>query len=454
MKPAARIVIVGDALLDRDIVGSSDRLCPDAPAPVIDDVVETEHAGGAALAATLAARDGNDVLFVTAIANDAAGMRLRALLDGAGVEVCAADLPDARTPQKVRVRADRQVVARLDYGCAPVARIGPLPRATMLAIESADAVLVSDYGRGIATEPTVRRALAARPVRRPFVWDPHPRGAVPVAGARVVTPNRSEAGLGARDMASWATVTAAAHALRATWEAASIVITLGERGACLVEGDGAPLLVPPVAVTAGDACGAGDRFASAVAGALARGALVSEAVSAGVARASSFVAAGGASSLSANLPGHDRQDWPKGPGARGGGVVVATSGCFDLVHAGHVRFLAAARALGDCLVVCLNSDASVRQLKGSGRPLQPADDRAEVLRALGCVDDVVVFDEPTPVHALQALRPDVFAKGADYTIDRMPEAAVLAEWGGQAVLLPYLEGRSTSRLVAEAAHGA
>jgi rfaE bifunctional protein nucleotidyltransferase chain/domain len=131
--------------------------------------------------------------------------------------------------------------------------------------------------------------------------------------------------------------------------------------------------------------------------------------------------------------------------------VVATGGCFDLVHAGHVRFLAAARTLGDCLVVCLNSDSSVARLKGPGRPLQPAVDRRDVLLALGCVDAVVVFDDDTPITSLRALRPDVFAKGADYTLDRIPEAGVLAEWGGQAVLLPYLEGRSTSRLVAGAA---
>jgi rfaE bifunctional protein nucleotidyltransferase chain/domain/rfaE bifunctional protein kinase chain/domain len=433
---APRVVVVGDALLDRDIVGSSERLCPDAPAPVLDDLVEHERPGGAALAAMLAARDGNDVLLVTALADDGPGARLRALLAAEGVEVCAAALlpTDAsRTPEKVRVRAGRHVIARLDYGCAPAGRVGALPAAARLLLTNAPSVLVSDYGRGIAANVQVRGALAERSARLPFVWDPHPRGALPVVGARVVTPNRAEAGLDAGAVSSWAAVTEVAHRLRARWASVSVAITLGERGALLVEEDGAPLLVPAPAVASGDPCGAGDRFASAVAGALAQGALASEAVVAAVASASAFVGAGDPDRVLART-----------------GVVVATGGCFDLVHAGHVRLLEAARALGDRLVVCINSDASVARLKGPGRPLQPAEDRVDVLRALGCVDEVVVFDEDTPVEVLRRLRPDVFAKGADYTIERMPEASVLAEWGGQAVLLPYLEGRSTSRLVAEA----
>jgi rfaE bifunctional protein nucleotidyltransferase chain/domain len=128
---------------------------------------------------------------------------------------------------------------------------------------------------------------------------------------------------------------------------------------------------------------------------------------------------------------------------------VAAGGCFDLLHAGHVSLLKAARALGDCLVVCLNSDASVRRQKGADRPYVAEHDRAAVLLALGCVDAVAIFDEDTPVAVLDRLRPDVFAKGADYAVSELPEAALLAGWGGQAVVLPYLGGRSTSGLARE-----
>jgi rfaE bifunctional protein nucleotidyltransferase chain/domain len=126
---------------------------------------------------------------------------------------------------------------------------------------------------------------------------------------------------------------------------------------------------------------------------------------------------------------------------------VATGGCFDILHAGHVSVLAQARALGDCLIVCLNSDRSVRRLKGPGRPLVAAEDRAAVLGALAAVDAVVVFDEDTPEAVLEQLRPDVFAKGADYADADLPERRLLQTWGGEVVLLPYLEGRSTSGLV-------
>jgi D-beta-D-heptose 7-phosphate kinase / D-beta-D-heptose 1-phosphate adenosyltransferase len=129
---------------------------------------------------------------------------------------------------------------------------------------------------------------------------------------------------------------------------------------------------------------------------------------------------------------------------------VATGGCFDILHAGHVAMLRAARALGDCLVVCLNGDDSVRRLKGADRPLQSATDRAAVLLGLDSVDAVVVFDEDTPAEALEQLRPSIFAKGADYAGADLPEARTLAQWGGQVVAVPYLQGRSTTRLLQEA----
>jgi rfaE bifunctional protein nucleotidyltransferase chain/domain len=133
-----------------------------------------------------------------------------------------------------------------------------------------------------------------------------------------------------------------------------------------------------------------------------------------------------------------------------GGTVVATGGCFDLLHPGHIQTLHSARALGDCLVVCLNSDRSVRRLKGPTRPIVPSEDRAAVLSALGCVDAVVIFDEDTPAAVLRELRPHVWVKGGDYAVVDLPEAEVLAAWGGRAVVLPFVEGRSTTRLIQEA----
>ncbi len=171
--------------------------------------------------------------------------------------------------------------------------------------------------------------------------------------------------------------------------------------------------------------------------------------------ASAFVAAGGAYAFRPGVPepsgeGDDAVSLARRVRERGG-TVVATGGCFDLLHAGHVRMLQAARSLGDCLIVCLNSDASVRRLKGEDRPLVPEEERAAVLRALGCVDGVLIFGEDTPEEALRRIRPHLFAKGGDYDVSELSEARVLAGWGGEAVILPYVEGRSTSRLIREAA---
>jgi rfaE bifunctional protein nucleotidyltransferase chain/domain/rfaE bifunctional protein kinase chain/domain len=464
MMPA--LVVVGDALLDRDLDGQAERLAPDAPVPVVDDPAEHVRPGGAALAATLASLlDGREVVLVTALADDEAGVVLRELLGLAGVAVLDLGLAGATT-EKIRVRASGQPLLRLDRGSRP-GRVGPLGERGRRAIAGATAVLVADYGRGLAAEPGVRAALAALPARVPLVWDPHPRGPAPVTDARLATPNRAEAARFVPEVpgAGLAEVTAQARALARRWSAAGVAVTLGPGGAMLVEGDGAPLVVPAPVVAGGDPCGAGDRFAAAAAGLLADGALSSEAVAGAVAAASAFVAAGGAATVD---PGHAMAAAAEPPPPGGtpveradalvarvraeGGTVVATGGCFDLLHAGHVATLHAARALGDCLVVCLNSDDSVRRLKGPERPLVPEADRAAVLEALDCVDVVVPFDEQTPEAVLARLRPDVFAKGGDYTLADLPETALLATWGGQAVALPYLQGRSTTQLIKEVVH--
>ncbi len=236
-------------------------------------------------------------------------------------------------------------------------------------------------------------------------------------------------------------------------------MTLGARGALLSYGEH-PLLVPAPAGHPGDSCGAGDRFAAAAAGLLADGVLVAEAVEGAVAAATGFVAAGGAAAVpdadTAPGPGPDGDD-PYAPAARvraAHGPVVAAGGSVDLLHAGHVGLLQAARRLGDCLVVCVNSDASVTRRKGDGRPVNPLADRVRVLNALACVDAVAVFDANTPERLLAGLRPDVWVKGGDHAAADLPEAALPQRWGGQAILQPYLDGRSSTALMERAAEGA
>jgi len=441
------LTVVGDALLDRDLDGRAERLAPDAPVPVVDGMERHDRAGGAGLAASLAAAAGHDVTLVCALGADDAGARVRELLEAAGVRVCDLGLHGA-TPEKVRVRAAGRALVRLDHG-GESRECGPLTDEARAAIAAADAVLVSDYGRGVAAEPGVRAALAGATV----VWDPHPKGPEPAPGCVLVTPNAAEA----REAAGVGDLAAAARALRERWRAVAVAVTMGEKGALLCGADGPPLAVPAPHVASGDPCGAGDCFAATAAGRLAAGELPSAAVHAAVHAASAFVSAGGASGWSAG----ERAAPPEPEGAcalaarvrEAGGTVVATGGCFDLLHAGHVRALQAARALGDCLIVCLNSDASVRRLKGPDRPLVGERDRAAVLEALACVDAVAVFGEDDPRTILRDLRPHVWAKGGDYAVADLPEAATLAEWGGLAVVVPYVAGRSTTKLIEVARAG-
>lgn len=445
------LVVVGDALLDVDLIGTASRLSPDAPAPVVDEIAEHDRPGGAALAAVLAASGGREVVLIAPVADDEGGARLRAALAGR-VELVAVPL-DGPTPVKKRVRVSGQSLLRLDTG-GSTGRPGPLPSAARAALGRASGVLVADYGRGLTAREDVREALTEVAHRVPLVWDPHPRGSAPVAAARLVTPNADEAARASGVEISGnglAAVSARADALVTQWGVGAVAVTLGERGALLSYGEGAPMLVPARAVS-GDTCGAGDRFASAAAVLLADGAVLAEAVSGAVTAASAFVEAGGASSWDREPVGAPTQDRRESieDVRRRGGTVVATGGCFDLLHAGHVATLRAARGLGDALVVTINSDASVRRLKGPSRPLVAAEDRARVLEALECVDVVVVFDEDTPERVLSELRPDVWAKGGDYAGVDLPEAPLLRSWGGQAVVLPYLDGRSTTALVAKA----
>ncbi len=435
------VAVVGDLIVDRDVIGHVGRVAPDAPVPVVEQPAERMRPGGAGLAASLAAA-GADVVLLTA-AGDAdidrlAVERLRAL----GVTVHAARRA-APIPQKIRVRTDDHVMLRVDRGVR-ASSVDSFPIAALDELERRDAILVSDYGGEVAR--SIDRDLLHPHTRRPLVWDPHRIGAEPVAGA-VVTPNLAEAvawaGTGVeRDTV--ATASRAAAVLTDRWNPTAQCITLGRDGALVVEDAHRSLVRGAGAGPVTDACGAGDRFAATLTLGLAAGLRVIDATEIAVEEATAFVRNGhdGWTRSTAGWPGPADAD-----GAHGRPTIVATSGCFDLLHAGHIRMLASARALGDRLVVFLNDDASVRRTKGPGRPLVPVAERAELLRALTAVDEVVIFGEDTPVRALREVRPDVFVKGGDYRDIEIPEERAVALWGGRVVILPYEAGRSTTELI-------
>jgi len=308
------LIVVGDVLLDRDLRGRCERVTPDAGVPVIEDVVEHARPGGAGLAALLAAREGREVVFVTALSDDAAAGELRDLLDA---ELELAALPwSGPTAQKVRVNAGDDPLLRIDLG-GGTGRVGAVTGAARRAIATAGALLVADYGRGLTADPVLRALVAARAGRVPTVWDPHPRGAPPVPGVTLATPNLAEAELFTGRVQPGNRVdgsdpAALARALRRAWPVDAVAVTLGRHGALLDGGSmpnvtspnagflfhsGDPLLIRPAAACDGDPCGAGDQFAAAVTGALCDGASLPDAVRHAVDAATRYVATGGPANL-------------------------------------------------------------------------------------------------------------------------------------------------------------
>lgn len=394
---------------------------------------------------------------MTVLSDDQEGQELGHMVRDRGVHVIDLGL-EGPTPIKSRVRTDRRSLLMLsqvlDQG-SPLRRSLTEPeRAVVLA---AAAVLVSDYGRGISHDDSVRSALEAAATRIPIVWDPHPHGARPVPGARLVTPNVREATQftqGITGSGLPADIDRAKTLLK-EWASAGVVVTRGADGAVLLDSCcTAPLAVPGVEVLEGDTCGAGDCFAVTVAGLLAERSLLSEAVTDAVRISADFVAAGGAFAVAhSEAAGRERPGQGADPFAMvarvraAGGIIVATGGCFDLLHAGHIALLEQARRLGDCLIVCLNDDESVRRLKGAGRPVVSARDRAAVLGSLASVDGVMLFAEDTPAEALRRIRPDIYVKGGDYRVENVGEATLVATWGGRTVIVPYLDGRSTTNMI-------
>lgn len=477
-----RVVVVGDALLDRDVEGNVDRVCPDAPVPVLDQTVCHTRVGGAGLTASFLAADGWDVTLVTALADDDAAGEFSRALTKVGVNLF--DLgQDGTTPEKVRFRSG-QTLLRVDRGRhGRVQSTGLMPALKTIMAEAA-AVLVSDYGQGITAHHEIRSALRRAAESAPVVWDPHPRGTSPVPGVAVVKPNlkealhfahRSAAGRERFPVTALTEPEAAAELCRyliREWRSGAVCLTRGEDPVLVVSSDGSGHAIPVIPVP-GDVCGAGDRFASALTRELALDSNPPDAARAAVRDATGFVRVGerpgqatyssnGGPDLSGNgvRPGRTPDARPDRTTEavleeirsvrKGGGLIVATGGCFDLLHSGHVRALQAAARLGEYLLVLINSDRSVKEIKGPDRPLVAEQERALLIRSLSCVDEVLIFDQPTPIEALRLIRPDVWAKGGDYEAEQLPERDVIAGWGGRIAILPFIEERSTTRLIEEA----
>ena len=463
------LLVVGDVMLDVYLEGASTRLCPEAPVPVVAVSRRAETPGGAGNVAVNARALGARATLLGAVGADGAGARLRRALAERGIaDAGLVTDPSRRTLAKRRIIGNAQMMLRFDEGstealsgAAEEALLAALPH----AYHAADAVMIADYGYGVLT-PRVREAIGRlqRQSPRILLVDAKSFEAYRGLGVTVAKPNYEQAvrlaGLPvAAGYPRVPVITDRAPVLLERTGARTVVVTLDADGAVVLERGRPPHRTLARPARQARAAGAGDTFGCVFALALAArgdGAAAAELASAaaGVVVAKDGTAACEVGELHDALRGpaklvSDRARLAAHLEAarRRGERIVLTSGCFDLLHRGHIRYLIRARELGDLLVVGLNSDGGVRRLKGAGRPINGLEDRAEVLAGLSCVDHIVGFDEDTPAELIRVLRPHVFVKGGDYTRDALPEASVVEGLGGAVRILPLVEDRSTSGII-------
>lgn len=466
--PDIRLVVIGEAMLDSYLHGSADRICREAPVPIVSVGGRRDAPGGAANTAVNAAELGAHVRFLSAVGDDRDGRLLRRALLERGVPADDVLTDRSReTLSKNRVVADGQILLRFDRGTTdPIserAEAELIERLTEAWLD-ADAVVVSDYAYGILT-PAVIDATKRLQSERPtvLVSDAKYPERFREVGITAATPNFAEAAraLGLGDVGDRRVEAIMAHAgvLRALTGARLVVVTLDADGAILLERDRDPYRTYARPTGSSRTAGAGDTFTAALAAALGAGADAVAAVELASAAASAVVGSDGTTTcsgarLTALLVAADRVVRDRDAAVAlaeayraDGRTVVFTNGCFDLLHRGHVAYLSQAKALGDVLIVGLNSDESVRRLKGPERPINRLEDRAQVLAALSCVDHIVPFTEETPVALIERLRPDVYVKGGDYTESMLPEGHVVRRAGGRVEILAYVEDTSTTGII-------
>lgn len=466
---APRVTVIGDAMLDGWWSGTIERFCREAPAPVVDVVRRDYAAGGAANTAVNLAALGARVRMCGLIGSDDAGHRLRTILDDAGVDTTEL-VQDERvgTTTKYRILGNDQVMLRIDDTpeSVPAAAVTALAARVSAAVDGAEAVVVCDYGSGALGEE-LRSALGQAARLDPsllVVVDAHDTAAWAPVGPDLVTPNAQEAAhvLGTRldprtDRAE--TVSSRRTELLAATNAAAVVVTLDRDGTVLLGGDGEDHRTWAKPATEQQASGAGDTFVASLTAARAAGLNLATSLDFAQAAADVVVHRPGTSvCTTADLTAHLQQVADTAIGVEdlvrrvgelraAGKRIVLTNGCFDVLQRGHTRYLNQAKQLGDVLVVALNDDDGVRRLKGPDRPINPLSDRVGIIASLSCVDYVTVFSTDTLVPLIERLRPDVYAKGGDYTAQMLEEAPAVEAAGGRVSILDYVPERSTSAVV-------
>ena len=460
---SVRVLVAGDVMLDRYWYGSTSRISPEAPVPVVHVREDAERPGGAGNVAANVVSLGARATVLGVTGDDPAAAALRAALAALGVECDFLARPGTATVTKLRVISRHQQLIRLDFeGDLAVGVGAALAVGFARHVASADVVVLSDYAKGTLADPQPLIA-AARAAGKPVLVDPKGRDFARYRGATLVTPNLGEfeAVVGsARDEAE---LVAKAEVLRAELALEALLITRSEQGMTLVRAGRAPLHLPAQALEVFDVTGAGDTVIGVLAAALGAGSSLEDATQLANLAAGLTVAKLGAASVTplelrlAVQRAHaaaplgvldEAQLMDAVAHARAQGErIVMTNGCFDILHAGHCAYLAEAKRRGDRLVVAVNDDASVAKLKGAGRPINKLSDRMAVLAALGAVDWVVPFGEDTPERLICKLLPEVLVKGGDYRPEQIAGHRCVTANGGRVEVVSFLPGASTTALI-------
>jgi D-beta-D-heptose 7-phosphate kinase/D-beta-D-heptose 1-phosphate adenosyltransferase len=473
------VLCVGDLMLDEFVYGEVSRVSPEAPAPVIAVQRSETNIGGAGNVARNIASLGARCIFVALIGEDEAGVRLKAALAQESLieSVLVCD-PARPTTRKVRFVSEHYSthMLRADWELAAPAAADieqQLIDAILPLLPRVDIVLLSDYAKGVLTARVLRNVIdAARKLGKRVIVDPKSANFAIYRGATLLTPNRKEFAEATRSRADTdASISLAAQDVMQLADCEAVLVTQSEHGMTLVPRNGEAIHVPAHPTKVRDVSGAGDTVAAVVAAALAAGADWEIALRMATAAAAVAVGKKGTAIVTsaelrrkilphAFLAAEQKivatdgeleaqlSEWRK-QGLR----IGFTNGCFDILHPGHVKLLTAARGACDRLIVGLNSDASVKRLKGEDRPMQNERARAEVLAALEAVDLVVFFEEDTPIQLIMQIKPNVLVKGGDYTRAQVVGHEVVEAGGGEVMLVDVLQGFSTTSLVNRARGG-
>lgn len=457
----ARVLTLGDAMLDRYWHGTTSRISAEAPIPVVDVNVVEDRLGGAANVVLNVSALGASSALVATLGDDEYGEIIRSKLSSAGIVDLCISIPDFKTVAKLRIVSQGQQLVRADFEEIRDTPFESLEQMFSRGLDNCDIVIMSDYDKGAISDPASFIRLANEK-RKPVLVDPKFKDFSEYAGATIIKPNRTEF---LKSVGAWQSESELVEKCRAMIEKLGIealLVTRDSEGLTLVQKDKPEMHLPARKREVYDLSGAGDTVVATLATALSAGETLADAVGLANIAAGIAVSKPGIVSVSGpelRLELAEDMGYSKGvmtqeqllttaQEARSRGEkVVFTNGCFDILHAGHVDYLGEARARGDRLIIAINDDESVHRLKGEGRPINTVDRRMAMLAGLAAVDWVVSYSEDTPEKLLQKLKPDVLVKGGDYGIDDVVGADIVRSYNGEVAVLNLVEDCSTTAIV-------